>query len=629
MSEFFQFMITHLWESSLFGIVCCGLIFALGKSWSFSRHLLAWSAIVKFLIPLSVFSWSFDLAKDVVVEGTTEDVAGVGANMVNSYIGNVSEALRIEAWLNFEAVEETQSAVFFSEFVVLWVWVMGFFVITYFWIRQYRRINTSIIERCEEVGSDWQGLAESIWEKPQNSMPRILIAADKSLVAGVFGIRRHVVIIPTSFSLALNEEERMAFLLHEFQHIYKRDNLWLFAQKFIRNLFWIHPLVWWLDRQISAEREIMRDEEVIRKTNNVTSYLNCLMKVSNIKLPRNYVTSVGIKGSPFARRVKSIGRIKVSRFTDWLSAAGSITAILVLTFFLSTTLSISSLQAAEERNEPSMSEKSIEDWKAEINELSANLVRLREKGDDLARELREKEKAGETLSEPELEEFEEIKKQVLEIRDRLVVKSNNAAEVGGKIREIEESLEKNEFANEDERKKVLQRLEKIKDGERIYEPKVSENEKFVFKEVLGLVQTDEVAALELLKETIDEDSSAPIYYLSGVLYLKVGDKEMAIESLRVALDKFPNFRRAALILGKIQANAERFSDAKVNLLKALSLGAEDGLIYGLLGLCYLKTDDIVTAEHYYRIALDKNPENEDWWRGFAHSLIEQGKSTEL
>ena len=492
MNEVYQFLITHLWESSLFGVACCVLIFALGKSWSFSRHLLAWSASIKFLVPLSALSWVSDLGRGFFMGNTTDGKINVGA----PYIGDFSDALRIDAWFNFETAEVTASAAFPWGSIVLGAWLLGLFVISSLWVRQYRRVKTSLIKGSEEAGREWQRLAKSVWGKPQRSIPRILICEDQSLLAGVFGMRRPAVIIPSSFSLELNEEERVAFLLHEFQHIYKRDNLWLFAQKFIRNLFWVHPLVWWLDRQISAEREIMRDEEVIRKTNNVTSYLNCLMKVSNIKLPSSYATSVGIKGSPFARRVKSIGRIKASRLTDWLSAIGSIAAVLVLTLFLSTTLSVSNLQASEDRAGETVGVyhkvhplgDRDRDLKGEHNELSANLERLTKERERLEVEILALS-SDDHVSDSESDKFEMLKRQLNEIQEKIQSRATML-----EIRQLKMALS-NDSLKDRERDAILQRLEKRlekidrkKEGkhkEGAFEPKVPENEVSVFKEILA------------------------------------------------------------------------------------------------------------------------------------------------
>jgi Flp pilus assembly protein TadD len=154
------------------------------------------------------------------------------------------------------------------------------------------------------------------------------------------------------------------------------------------------------------------------------------------------------------------------------------------------------------------------------------------------------------------------------------------------------------------------------------------NEVSVFKEILELYQTDHpAAALELINETIGEDSSAAMYFFSAMLHIQSEKKDESIELLKTALDKYPNYRKAAEKLGILQATEGRFAEAKVNLLKTLSLDHDDrgGAIHGLLGLCYLKTGDAATAEYNYRIARKKDPEKDDWRKGLEESLKMQGK----
>ena len=110
---------------------------------------------------------------------------------------------------------------------------------------------------------------------------------------------------------------------------------------------------------MDRKREILRDAEVIRKTNNIPSYLNCLMKASNFDVPTNYANSVGIKGSAFSRRIKAISRFRPTQLIDRLSAVGSIAAIIVLTAFLSSNFSITNLEAADAGGNPNQAPENM------------------------------------------------------------------------------------------------------------------------------------------------------------------------------------------------------------------------------------------------------------------------------
>lgn len=342
MSMTTQFIVSHLWESTLFGIACGLLILVLGKSWSFSRHLLAWAGLVKFIIPFTVVPNLFEKMRTLFA------IRSQSSETVVPYIASLSQTLQIENWIALETSQplgvETSTN---WTWLLVSFWLLGFSAMFVFWIVQFTKVRSSTLTRCKDADERWQAIAKRIWEKSESSLPRIFICEDKCLVAGVFGFRRPIVIIPSSVSQDFTDLEREAFLRHEFQHIYKRDHLWIYLQKSIRNLIWFHPLAWWFDHQISAEREIMRDAEVIHITNNIPSYLNCLMKASNFNTPNNYANTVGIKGSAFSRRIKAIRRFRPTQLIDKLSAAGSITAIITLTIFLSSHFSVTELEAAD------------------------------------------------------------------------------------------------------------------------------------------------------------------------------------------------------------------------------------------------------------------------------------------
>ncbi|MDQ8205690.1 M56 family metallopeptidase [Pelagicoccus sp. SDUM812003] len=506
---------SHLWESTLFGVVCVLLILALGRSWSYSRHFLAWASLLKLLVPFSLFAPVFSFFGKSFVSGLEGEGQGLG------YLDLTARGLKIDTWVDLGGVEVAADAGVSWELLAACVWGAGVLVLASLWLRQYLIVTKALKMVSEPADAGWQELAKSVWKSRIQSMPRILVCREEGLLAGVFGIVRPSVVIPASLDRSLSEAEREAFLRHEFQHVYKRDTLWLFVQTVIRNLFWMHPLVWWLDRQISAEREILRDEEVIRKTENVTSYLNCLMKVSKIKLPSSYATSVGIMGAPFVKRIKALSRHGNSRVGDVFSAIGSVMAVVALTVFLSASLSLSDLRA----------------------------------------------QASETVE-----------------------------------KEHKQSLE----------------------------PDLSEAERALVKKVLGVFEEEggRERAREMLQEAIDEDSSAAFEFIVGNLYAEKDELEKAIEYYQLAEAKFPRFLRAVRNGGILQVKAGDFAGAKEALLRAKRLGADDATTDGLLGLSYLNTGDVASAEHYYRLAIEKDPDVKDWHVGLAKMLYEQDRKGE-
>lgn len=322
--------------------------------------------MLKLLVPFAAFGPLMGMGRGLFV--SNEKGLGEGTG----YLDVTARTLKIDTWIDLGEVEGASALAWSWEAVALLVWGVGFAVLGVVWARQYFQMRRMLNAKSEEAGEVWQELAVDVWKKGIRAMPEILVCREEGALAGVFGVFRPEVVIPASLEGELSQGEREAFLRHEFQHVYKRDTLWLFVQTLIRNLFWMHPLVWWLDRQISAEREILRDEEVIRKTENVTSYLNCLMKVSKIKLPGSYATSVGIMGAPFVKRIKSLSRFGKSRAGDVASAVGSVLAVVALTAFLSASLSLSDLKA-ETANEAKA--KVMQGTEPDLTEAEQSLVK--------------------------------------------------------------------------------------------------------------------------------------------------------------------------------------------------------------------------------------------------------------
>src|SRR5690606_34958506 len=54
-----------------------------------------------------------------------------------------------------------------------------------------------------------------------------------------------------------------AAILHELVHVKRHDYLINAAQHVVETLFFFHPSVWWLSRQVRAQRELSCDQAVV------------------------------------------------------------------------------------------------------------------------------------------------------------------------------------------------------------------------------------------------------------------------------------------------------------------------------------------------------------------------------
>jgi hypothetical protein len=76
------------------------------------------------------------------------------------------------------------------------------------------------------------------------------------------GFLRPVILFPVGLLNQLTAKETEAILLHELAHISRNDHRWVVVQQLVRDLFFYHPLVYWLDSQLDREREFACDDRV-------------------------------------------------------------------------------------------------------------------------------------------------------------------------------------------------------------------------------------------------------------------------------------------------------------------------------------------------------------------------------
>ena len=82
------------------------------------------------------------------------------------------------------------------------------------------------------------------------------------------------------------DAELNSILIHELAHLERRDDWTNLAQKVLRALLFFHPAVWWVERQLSLEREMACDDVVLSRTANPRAYAECLVTVAERSLMR-------------------------------------------------------------------------------------------------------------------------------------------------------------------------------------------------------------------------------------------------------------------------------------------------------------------------------------------------------
>jgi beta-lactamase regulating signal transducer with metallopeptidase domain len=106
-----------------------------------------------------------------------------------------------------------------------------------------------------------------------------LATSDRLTVPSAIGFFQPMIVIPAWALHELTPEEFRVILLHELAHLRRRDDWTNLLQKLLRALLIFHPAVWWIERQLSVEREMACDDHVLAETGNPRGYAKCLISL--------------------------------------------------------------------------------------------------------------------------------------------------------------------------------------------------------------------------------------------------------------------------------------------------------------------------------------------------------------
>lgn len=101
-------------------------------------------------------------------------------------------------------------------------------------------------------------------------------------VPATFGYFKPVILLPTSIIARLPQDQMEAILLHELCHVKRADFLHNILQLLIETLFFYHPLVKWISKDVRKVREQCCDELVLKLNNKPLVYAKALTNIASI-----------------------------------------------------------------------------------------------------------------------------------------------------------------------------------------------------------------------------------------------------------------------------------------------------------------------------------------------------------
>ncbi len=146
------------------------------------------------------------------------------------------------------------------------VWGAGALLLGLLVVARARRLRLRLVAGSRPASSETQGMLRRLQrEIGLEAVVELAVCDPETGVTrpAVFGIRRPKILLPAAMVESWSVAELEPVLVHELTHVRRRDPWWNAAQLVLQALYFFHPLVWWVNHRIRAERELVCDDEVV------------------------------------------------------------------------------------------------------------------------------------------------------------------------------------------------------------------------------------------------------------------------------------------------------------------------------------------------------------------------------
>lgn len=273
-------LVHSIWQGALVAILVAVLMIILKKYSAKSRYLIYFTSLI-FLLGISI----------VTFFKVYEPASGMGAELANGRVFNnaATEMLMVDQQIAGAQIEGfgdlKQRFVDYSErnfplFVFLWMLGISFFLLKF--LGGYAYSQRLRHYRTFEVSEYWKRKVSILSHKIGLYKSIRMVESALVKVPMVVGHLKPVILVPLGMLGNVPPQQIEAIITHELAHIYRRDYLFNLIQTLIDILFFYHPAVWWMSRNIRMEREHICDDLVVMVNHDSIEYARALASVQEM-----------------------------------------------------------------------------------------------------------------------------------------------------------------------------------------------------------------------------------------------------------------------------------------------------------------------------------------------------------
>jgi beta-lactamase regulating signal transducer with metallopeptidase domain len=271
-------LLDHLWQSTLFALPLGVLTLLLRRHAAAVRFWVWFAASVKFLVPFSLLM--------AIGAAVTLPVAPMLPD------GPTLEVLQDTAapFTNAPAASVVPHATTSWIMLLIATWAAGALLGLLIWGMRWLKLR-ALVRAARPLAI---------------TAPLPVLTSSAPIEPGLIGIFRPVLVLPDGIQARLTPQEMDAILAHELCHFRRRDNLTAAVHMLVENLFWFHPLVWWLGRRLMTERERACDEAVLAAGNDPRVFAEGILKVCRFTIQAPQACASALSGANLRIRIETI-----------------------------------------------------------------------------------------------------------------------------------------------------------------------------------------------------------------------------------------------------------------------------------------------------------------------------------
>lgn len=263
-----------------------------------AKYYTAWASM---LMQLAVSVFTFVLAleqtalQDVVLANTIAEDATVAVALVETPVS-------VSTW----SVQTALNA-YLPYLSAIWLLGMGLFllrllVVASFWSKHKR--NHTITAPIE-----WTNLLAILVQQMgirQGISMALSNRVESPLLLGLF---KPMILMPVAMLNHLTLEQLELVLIHELAHFKRHDYVFNLIQSIVEAIFYYHPAIWYLGKEVRALREECTDDVVLDYANKPLVYAKTLLHLASFKKMQNERLALGILGTEKEELLTRVRRI--------------------------------------------------------------------------------------------------------------------------------------------------------------------------------------------------------------------------------------------------------------------------------------------------------------------------------